>query len=249
MLKIVLLGGGNLANHLAKSFFKTKNIKLCQIYNRTLTHIKHFESDTKITDKIETIMPADIYILAVKDSAIESLSKHLQNLNGLLAHTSGAMSLKILKAVKRTGVFYPLQTFTKDREVNFMNVPICVETTNKKDEILINTLANSISNHVFKINSTQRKSLHIGAVFVNNFVNHLYRISEDLCVKNQVPFKLLHPLITETAQKAILQSPTVNQTGPALRNDIETMGIHLENLNENQKKIYTLLSEAILKTN
>ena len=246
MVHVTLLGGGNLANHLANAFFKAPGIKVHQIYNRTLQKIEHFKEFTEITDELSTLKPADIYILAVNDKVISEISKQLKHLNGLLVHTSGAIALDMLKT-NRIGVFYPLQTFTKDKKIDFNTIPLCIEAKNTEDEVLLTKVANTISKKVFKIDSLQRKKLHVAAVFVNNFVNHLYSIGENICAKNDIPFEILQPLILETAKKITSLSPTQAQTGPAVRNDIETIEIHKKSLTADQTEIYTLLTEAILK--
>ncbi|MFC2110092.1 Rossmann-like and DUF2520 domain-containing protein [Bacteroidota bacterium] len=248
MISITLLGGGNVATHLADLFLQTAGIKLHQIYNRTLSSIEIFKNRTSTTDSFENLIDSDIYIICVSDNAIKKIADKLSNKNGLIVHTSGSMDLEALGNQKRKGVFYPLQSFTKNKEVDFQSIPICLEASNTEDEILLNNLAKNISNNIYKIDSSQRKSLHVAAVFVNNFVNHLYKIGEDICQKNNIPFEILHPLILETATKLNTLTPKQAQTGPAVRNDKETIKIHQAALNLEHKEIYQLLTKAILKT-
>jgi len=247
MVHVTLLGGGNLANHLASVFLEAEGIILSQIYNRTFQNIEHLRNRVEITDDLSNLKPVDIYILAVSDEAISRLSLQLKHLNGLLVHTSGAMDMDTLQPCKRIGVFYPLQTFTKSKKVDFNLVPICIEAQETKDLFLLETMANCISKQVYKIDSLQRNKLHVAAVFVNNFVNYLYTIGEDICVENQIPFEILQPLILETAKKINDIPPALAQTGPAMRNDTKTFEIHKQSLNANQTEIYTLLTKAILK--
>ena len=143
--------------------------------------------------------------------------------------------------------FYPLQTFSKNKEINFREVPICLEAEKETDFQLLNIVAQSVSEKVFCIDSNQRKSLHVAAVFVCNFVNHLYQIGNEICEENKVPFEILHPLILETANKITALSPKEAQTGPAKRNDTKTINAHLNLLtNETQKEIYKLLTKSII---
>ncbi|WP_322790497.1 Rossmann-like and DUF2520 domain-containing protein [Tenacibaculum tangerinum] len=143
------------------------------------------------------------------------------------------------------GVFYLLQSFSKDKEVNFNEIPFCLEAENKEDLQLLETLAKSIGKNIYHINSEQRKQLHVAAVFVNNFTNHMYKIGADICNEHRVPFEVLQPLIQETAQKIITLSPEAAQTGPAKRNDQKTIQEHLALLNTEQKEIYKLITKSI----
>jgi len=163
-------------------------------------------------------------------------------------HTSGGSSIKALKTNGNKGVFYPLQTFSKEQNIDFKSIPICLETENKEDLILLKKLANIISNNVFMIDSEQRKYLHIAAVFTNNFVNHLYKMGFDICIENNISYEALYPLIQETAQKIMHTKPDNIQTGPALRNDKIIIEKHLNLLSGEKNKIYQLLTESIQAT-
>lgn len=244
MIRVVLLGGGNLASHLATAFFNNSEIILLQIYNRTLHHIKDKEVLAPITNSIDKLLDADIYVIATSDDAIDSLSKKISKKKGLVVHTSGAIAQSVLHN-ERNGVFYPLQSFTKDTQVNFENIPFCIETNNDKDFKTLETFAKALSNKVYAMNSEQRKKLHVAAVFVNNFVNYMYSIGEDICNQNEIPFEVLYPLIQETADKIKHLSPQQAQTGPAIRKDKKTLALHEKELNSDQIKIYQLLSQVI----
>ena len=166
--------------------------------------------------------------------------------NRLVVHTSGSVSLDSLNTNNRKGVFYPLQTFTKNKEVDFKSIPICLESENATDYQLLDRVAKSISEKVFTINSEQRKALHVAAVFVNNFTNHLYQLGNEICEEHQVPFEILNALIQETAQKINTLAPENAQTGPAIRNDkliIEAHQLFLSN--SNQSNIYKILTQSI----
>jgi predicted short-subunit dehydrogenase-like oxidoreductase (DUF2520 family) len=155
------------------------------------------------------------------------------------------MAMDEIKSVSNKGVFYLLQSFSKERKIDFSSVPICIEAETEKDLFLLETLAKSMSKNCYRIHSDQRKSLHVAAVFVNNFVNHLYHIGHEICEQNKVPFEILLPLILETANKITTLSPLEAQTGPAKRNDTKTIEKHIAMLNKNQQEIYTLVTKSI----
>jgi len=248
MIKIVLLGAGNLAYHLTNCLLNNKAIQVVQVYNRSLEKINYLKSKTSITNNLSELKDADIYIISVSDSAILDLSSKLNFKTKLVVHTSGSVAMKELTSNSNKGVFYLLQTFSKEREIDFSTIPICIEASEKKDLELLETLAKSISNNCFLINSEQRKNLHIAAVFVNNFVNHLYHLGNEICNENKVPFEILQPLIQETSNKIAELSPFEAQTGPAKRNDVKTIEKHKAMLTTNQQEIYTLLTKSIYKT-
>jgi predicted short-subunit dehydrogenase-like oxidoreductase (DUF2520 family) len=247
MVSIVLIGSGNVAQHLITAFLQSNEIELVQVFSRQKESILHLISSDKIVSNYAEIKAADIYIIAVSDNAIADVSANLPFENRLVVHTSGSMPMEILDAKNRRGVFYPLQTFTKNKAINFKEIPICLESEMEIDFFIIKKLAQSISNSVQSISSEQRKALHVAAVFVCNFVNHLYKIGNEICDENQLSFDILKPLIVETAQKIIHLSPEDAQTGPAKRNDTATINSHLNFLSdENQKEIYKLLTNSII---
>jgi predicted short-subunit dehydrogenase-like oxidoreductase (DUF2520 family) len=246
MIRVVILGSGNVAQHLAIAFSKSKIVDVIQVFARKKEAISFISHDKIITD-ISKIAFADLYIIAVSDVAITEVSSQINFENKLVVHTSGSLSIDDLDDKNRKGVFYPLQTFSKNKEVNFLEIPICIEAQNNEDYLLLETIAKSISNQVFNIDSNQRKALHVSAVFVNNFVNHLYKIGNDICNENNIPFEILQPLIQETANKITSLSPNEAQTGPAKRNDSQTINTHLQFLkDENQKEIYKILTKSII---
>ncbi|WP_394774104.1 Rossmann-like and DUF2520 domain-containing protein [Flavobacterium sp.] len=246
MIRITLLGSGNVAQHLIKAFAKSEAVEIVQVYSRKKENLASLIDFDKITDNFEDLKEADLYIIAVSDKAISEVSKQLPFQNRIVVHTSGAASLDVLDIKNRKGVFYPLQTFSKSKEIDFSTVPMCLEAENTFDFKVLEALAKSVSNAVYAINSDQRKALHVAAVFVNNFTNHLYQIGQEICAEHQVPFEVLRPLIQETAQKINTLDPIDAQTGPAKRNDLTTIEAHLDYLlNENQKNIYKILTQSI----
>jgi predicted short-subunit dehydrogenase-like oxidoreductase (DUF2520 family) len=245
MLSVVLLGTGNVATHLFQAFSDAKGVEVVQVYGRDKEALQSFEKHAPITTSLKNIDAADVYMLAISDGAIVGVSRSLIDKKGLVVHTSGSVALDALET-KRKGVFYPLQTFTKGKKVDFSELPICVEAKNEHDFLLLETLGNFITNQVHRVSSKQREKLHLSAVLVNNFPNHLYTIAKELCVENEIPFDMLLPLISETVDKIRFLSPKEAQTGPARRNNITTMQHHLEQLsNPIHKRIYQLISESI----
>lgn len=247
MITVVLIGAGNVAQHLLLAFQQAKDIKLIQILARHPKELTHLLDTQYITSDYTQLKEADLYIIAVSDNAITSVSSQIPFKNKLVVHTSGSIEMNVLDSKNRKGVFYPLQTFSKIKPVDFNQIPIALEAENDNDYAVLETVANAISPHVYHINSEQRKALHVAAVFVCNFVNHLYKIGNDICIENNVSFELLKPLILETANKIISLSPDEAQTGPAKREDTITINSHLKFLKENnQKELYRLLTQSII---
>jgi predicted short-subunit dehydrogenase-like oxidoreductase (DUF2520 family) len=247
MIRVVIIGSGNVAQHLIKAFAKSDIVEITQAFSRKKESLTNLLDSSKITTNFDDLADADLYLISVSDNAIAEVSHRLNIEKKLVVHTSGSIPITDLDDKNRKGVFYPLQTFSKNKDVNFDTIPICLEAENNKDYKLLETVAKSISNQVFNINSNQRKALHVSAVFVNNFVNHLYKIGNDICNENNIPFEILQPLILETANKITLLSPNEAQTGPAKRNDTQTINTHLQFLtDENQKQIYKILTKSII---
>lgn len=247
MIKVVLLGGGNVAHHLARVFINTAQVSLIQVFNRNIRSIEGLKGKVELIDDYSKIKKADIYIICVSDGTIEKVSSQLTIEEALVVHTSGSTSMHVLNKHKRYGVFYPLQTFSKNRNIYFNEVPIGLETSKKEDYAMLENLAKAISTHIYSINSKQREQLHVAAVFINNFVNYLYSIGYDICEKNNINSDILFPLIKETAFKVERMKPFEAQTGPARRGDTKILKKHLTNLNKNQQDIYKLLSNSIAK--
>lgn len=247
MTKVVLIGAGNVAQHLILAFQKSNQIELVQVVARDVTKLSHLLDSSLLTSTFSEIKKADVYIISISDNAIQDVSSQIPFGNQLVVHTSGSVAMNDLNDKNRKGVFYPLQTFSKTKAVNFKEIPICIEAENEADFKTLETLAKSCSNVVYSVSSEQRKALHVAAVFVSNFVNHMYAIGKEICQENQLDFDILKPLITETANKVQLLSPEAAQTGPAKRNDTETINAHLTFLKDNnQKEIYKLLTKSII---
>lgn len=247
MIKVSLIGSGNIAQHLLRAFAKTADVEIVQVLARTKTKLLSLIEDEKIVTNYDAMLPTDVIIIAVSDNAIEKVSSQITLKNTLVVHTSGTIPMEALDSQNIKGVFYPLQTFSKSKEVDFSEIPIAIEADNEESILLLEKVAQSISNHVQQIDSSQRKALHVAAVFVCNFVNHLYQIGNEICDENELSFDLLKPLIIETAQKIKTLSPSEAQTGPAKRNDTVTINAHLKFLKDDtQKEIYKLLTQSII---
>jgi len=192
----------------------------------------------------------ELFVIAIKDDAIGPIAEQLAPYQKMMVHTSGATDLYSLSAFSdNVGVFYPLQTFSKTKEVDFRNVPLCIEA---KDEAIAKTLeqlAQTISNEVYPIDSEKRKVLHLAAVFACNFPNYLYTIAKQIIANQGLDFELLRPLIQETAEKVQSADPATVQTGPAIRNDEITMAMHRQLLEGEPElqQLYFLLSQGIIK--
>lgn len=251
MKTISIFGTGNVAFHMIKAISLLKNYKILQVYGRS--EQKHydfsneFNFDLKTTSDLNEIQPADFYLVCIKDDAIEEFIEKIARPNIICMHTSG--SLPLLDKNCKNAVFYPLQTFSKSSELNYAEIPFCIEATEEDVFTKVEELALAISDSVFSISTEQRRSLHVSAVFVCNFVNHLYSLGEEICKEKGVPFEILKPLIKETASKVQQISPTEAQTGPAKRNDQNTIQSHLRQLSgKDQKNVYQLLTNSILNT-
>lgn len=246
MIKVVIIGSGNVAQHLISSFVNSKALDLVQVFSRQKETVLHLIDSSKITNDLADIVDADLYILAISDDAIASVSSQLPFENRLVVHTAGSVSMNLLDKKNRRGVLYPLQTFSKKRAIDFGEITICIETEEEIDFILLEKTAHVLSDKVQKISEQQRKALHVSAVFVNNFVNHLYQIGNEICSEHKLSFDILKPLIMETAQKVMTLSPKEAQTGPAIRNDNQTIERHIHFLKDDiQNSIYKTLTQSI----
>jgi len=249
MISVVLLGAGNVGQHLYEAIKKSTSVEVTQWYNRDISKLQMFKNETEISNSINDLKKADIYIIAVSDDAIKILAQQLPFKERLVVHTSGMTSIHDIDKSLHRGVFYPLQSFTKGRPLDFKNVPICLEALDKQHYIIMQELANALGSRTYKISTEQRKTLHLSAVFVNNFGNQLFRIAHEISDAKNINFDILKPLITETADKINEMSPYMAQTGPAVRGDKKTMKRHLKDLEDSpHKKIYELMTESIKKT-
>jgi len=243
MISVVILGSGNVASQLIKAFLKIDTINLKQVYTRNQEDINTLKDSIDTTNDISLLKQADITIIAVSDEAISSISSHIKN--SFVVHTSGSVDMKSLNNIGRKGVFYPLQSFSKKKLVDFKNIPICLESETNEDLLKLEELVSLLQSKSYILSSHQRKKIHVAAVFANNFSNHMYTIANEICEKYNIPFDILHPLIEETSNKIKNLTPKKAQTGPAKRNDAETIENHLNLLSEKQQEIYLKITQSI----
>ncbi len=255
--RIVFIGAGNLATHLSVAL-KGAGCKIVQVFSRTETSAKLLAEklECSYTNHIDNItIGATHYIFAVSDSVIEGLCKSLIESNEdfrnkVFLHTAGSIHLNVFEPfTRRYGVFYPLQTFSKASNIEFADIPLCIESNSVELETELLEIAKKISNNVQQIDSEQRGSLHLSAVFVCNFVNHLYALGSDIVEQFNVSFDLLRPLIAETAAKVQKKNPVDVQTGPAVRSDKNVIDKHIAMLSFDNElsNLYKILSQSIFK--
>lgn len=248
--KITLIGSGNVASHLGKAFFDTGFI-INEVYSKSIDNAKFLSKKlhSSATDSIRNLKSdSDVYIICIKDDSINYVVKEFLFFDKLIVHTSGSVAMEVLTQFQNYGIFYPLQTFSKEKNVMIAEVPLCIEASDKKSEQMLINLGKSLSKNVHLINSQQREKIHLAAVFACNFTNYMYTISEDILTQNNIDFDILKPLILETAKKINDNSPKAMQTGPAKRNDEVVMQHHINLLanNKDYQEIYQLITSNIL---
>lgn len=251
-MKITLIGAGNLATNLGKSLHAAGH-DFIQVYSRTMEHASELAAilGGSPTDNIDNIKDtSDVYIFSVKDSALVNLIPRIckDKANKVFLHTAGSMPMDVFEGMAlHYGVFYPMQTFSKEREVDFSVIPCFIEANDKFAKEILQVLTSGISEHIFELSSEDRKYLHLSAVFACNFVNHCYDISARILQKCNIPFDVMLPLIDETAKKVHDISPADAQTGPAVRYDENVIRAQSAMLKNNPliKDVYERLSLSI----
>ncbi len=251
-IKAVLIGSGNVATHIALALQKNGH-EIVQIYSKTQANaaILAKRTSTQAINQLSDIqLNADLYIISVSDRAIAGILSSADFSTKKVVHTAGSIPLSIFpENIKNAGVFYPFQTFSKDREIDFSQVPLCIEANNPDFEKFLLHLAKQLSTNVQLIDSEKRKYLHLSGVFACNFVNHLYHIAGNILNQQNIDPKIILPLIKETAAKVEKLSPMRAQTGPAVRNDTESLKKHIDLLTSTPEyqEIYKWFSEQIYK--
>ena len=252
-MKIVLIGSGNIATHLAKSLFAQRH-DIAQVYSKSSANAKALADvvGASFTCAIHDVnTDADLYIIAVRDEAISEIVIALPStLSGIIVHTSGATDVLVLDKFKKYGVIYPPQSLNKSVPTDLSTIPFGIEGNNADVTKLLTDLMMSIAPKTFICDSKQRLALHISAVLVNNFSNALYQMAYDILGQQNLSFDLLKPIILETANKVQSHTPKDVQTGPAIRKDMLTINKHLDFLShsEEQSKIYQYLSNFIINS-
>ena len=250
-MKIVFIGSGNVATHLAMAAKKAGH-HILQIYSHSAGNARCLAKkvDALYSDNISQVNPsADIYIFSVKDDALSQVLAEMPETEGIWIHTAGSIPMNIFQPYQdRYGVLYPLQTFSKEREIDFGKIPLFIEANDSKVCEQLQEFAGDLSPIVIYIESQKRRYLHLAAVFACNFVNHMYVTAAQLLENNQIPFDVLLPLIDETAAKVHQLHPREAQTGPAIRFDEQVMNSHIDLINDAlTKEIYRLISQSIHK--
>lgn len=248
----VIIGSGNVATHLSLAL-KNAGVRIACVCSPSETNAASLAKklDTAyVLDVRDINADADIYIFSVKDSILQSVIARMEPSDAIWVHTAGGMDMDVFKGkADNYGVLYPLQTLSKEREVDFGRVPLLIEGSNKNTLKEIKELAGRLSENVNEADSAQRKRLHLAAVFASNFTNHLYDIASETLKTANLPFSVLLPLIEETAAKVKTMLPRSAQTGPAVRYDKNVMDSHLSLIEDEEiKNIYSALSDSIHKS-
>ncbi|WP_066627197.1 Rossmann-like and DUF2520 domain-containing protein [Labilibacter marinus] len=248
---VVLIGSGKLATQLGLCLAKT-GYNIRQVYSRTIENAQELAErlNAYATDSFNEIQEdADIYIIAVADSVLHTTIESLPKVKGIVVHTAGAMSVDLLIRFDQYGIFYPFQTFSKERDVDFKNIPVLIEACNEDVDLKLKSFASKISKTVKTCDSNQRQQIHLAAVFACNFTNHMYAIAEDILQENDVSFDVIKPIIMETAHKTDYLSPVKAQTGPAVRGDKNVIKKHLEMLDNDDELsvLYSKITSRIAK--
>jgi predicted short-subunit dehydrogenase-like oxidoreductase (DUF2520 family) len=252
--RITLIGAGNIAHSLGRAF-RQSGFLIHEVYSRSqesavqLSKALNCNFVTRL-DKLDA--RTHLFFVAVNDDAIGEVLHGIPHKEIFTVHSSGANSLAIFEGMeyKNYGIFYPVQSFSKESPESLSPIPICVEGNNDNTTALLKSMASSLSNKVYELNSEKRKALHVAAVFANNFSNHLFHIAKQVLDKENIDFEILRPLIERTAKKIKSEDPYDIQSGPARRKDERTIGEHLNYLSseEDLQKIYKMLSEHISNT-
>jgi predicted short-subunit dehydrogenase-like oxidoreductase (DUF2520 family) len=254
MPTVSFIGSGNLAWHLAPALdnlgFVVKEVFSARPKNAAALTERLYQAEVKSSLDFSD-SPSDIFFIAVSDEVIGDIAKEVVlPENATLVHTSGSQPLSLLEysAAKHIGVFYPLQTFTKARPIDFKNIPVFIEANDSEAEKKLTTIGKALTKNFKTITSEERKALHIAAVFASNFPNHMLRIAKTLMDENKLNFDWLKPVILESINKALSIGPEYSQTGPAVRGDLEILDQHMEYLKGDKiaRKIYEIVSQDII---
>jgi predicted short-subunit dehydrogenase-like oxidoreductase (DUF2520 family) len=252
--KIVILGAGRLAVNLSIAIFK-QGYEVVEVCNRTESRGQNLaiRLNSRYVPTPEMMTPdADLYILAVSDEAIPLLLDRIKIRDHLIVHTSGSVNMDVLKKVSANyGIIYPPQTFTTQTNLLFHTVPVCIEASSEENLLKLSTFTKSLSEKVYIINSEQRKVIHLAAIFASNFTNFLFSVSQELLLEKGIDFRILEPIIKQTAMNASSGDISKLQTGPAIRKDMRTIQKHIEMLSAHPefKEIYALITKTIIQRN
>ena len=250
-MRVVFVGAGNLATRLSLEMRKS-GMSIGQVYSHTSEHAKILADElgcgwTVIPEEI--VEDADLYVFSLKDAVLQDVIARVKPNNGLWVHTAGSMPMDVFNGhTANYGVLYPMQTFSKTREVDFNVIPFFLEANTSENAGKLQHLAEKLSGNIRFLSSDKRKSLHLAAVFACNFTNHIYALAVKLLEEQDIPADVLLPLIDETAAKIHTMPPRVAQTGPAIRYDENVINKHLAMLGDSDmRSIYRLISQSIHK--
>jgi predicted short-subunit dehydrogenase-like oxidoreductase (DUF2520 family) len=245
---VSIIGAGNVATHLALNL-KNKGFNIYSVSSKNSLSAKVLaaQMDAIVIDDLTSIPSSNLVLLCVNDESIKLIVDQI-SLHNPIIYTAGNVELSSLPKRPNLGVFYPLQTFSKEQDVQLSEVPFLIEANNQIFAELIFQIAKKISNYVVYADSIERKKLHLGAVFINNFTNHLVYLSKKYLESQQLNWEILQPLLAETFKKLKSVEPYEAQTGPARRNDQETIKDHIQKLEGSSREIYEAISKSILET-
>lgn len=249
-MNLSFIGAGNIAFHLAQSLDEL-GFSVLSVISKSghSAEILAKKVGARSSKEIRDIDPqTDVIFICIPDDEIAEVSNRINQSGRVVIHTSGSVGMNSLSQHVNSGVLYPLQSFSTHTDVNFWNIPVLLESSNTTVERCLEQISEKLSSNVRYVNSKQRKAIHVAAVFANNFTNHLLTMAKDICERHEVDFELLHPLISNTIDKALNISPEDSQTGPAVRNDLATIEKHRVLLNSDPKtlEIYNLITSSIM---
>ena len=249
---ISFAGAGKVAGSLCRELFHT-GFRIDKIVSESESGGKFLAGACNAVWSDNLIFPdsTSVIIVAVPDHRLKKVLRDIRCSSGaLVVHTAGSMGLDIFpENIIHKGIFYPLQTFSKNRIVNFTGLPFLLESSDEESSLILNTLVESVSGKAYSVDTDHRRMLHLAAVFVSNFINHMLTVGKDVVLKAGFPFEIMAPLINETISKALDAGPENSQTGPAVRNDQNTIEKHLELLSFSPElqKIYSDMTQAIIE--
>jgi predicted short-subunit dehydrogenase-like oxidoreductase (DUF2520 family) len=246
--RINIIGSGNVGSHIAKSLSGKLEIK--SIYSHNLSNAESLASEVggiPVSDVLELSSDVDLNIIAIKDDCIESVIQELPK-NIPTVHTSGTKGIEVFSDFLSYGSFYPLQTFSKDTDLDMSKIPFLIEANRKEFEIdLINLAQRNLSKNTSVVDSESRANIHLAAVITNNFTTQLLVEAQTILEKSKIDLNILQPLLEETIRKSFLNSPIKALTGPAKREDINVLEKQHKAIDNNKlKTVYKLMSELIL---
>ncbi|WP_294322850.1 DUF2520 domain-containing protein [uncultured Chryseobacterium sp.] len=245
-MQIVIIGSGNVAYHLARALVENKLLPV-QIFGRNERELRYISEELNIPYSTKNLVDSDVYLICVSDHAVEDVSKIITKKNCLVAHTSGSLPMEVLKGEYRKASFYPLQTFSRSKVLDYSKIPFFIEAEDEKDISILYELAARVSKNVMESTYEKRKYIHLTAVFACNFVNHLFSRAKEISDSQEIPFDYFLPLIDETVQKIHEIEPKSAQTGPAVRNDRRILKLHEQLLTDESLEIYKTMNHSIQK--